>query len=165
MGNCISEFFRFKVSSQLCIGSGLLVNNAVCVRVVVSAELSLLIVPGCITASTVVSKARQATSMSKWDEVAAAARLTLMINVTQRSIAAINLTPDLTAGDTHGVIVVHQWFFLSQMLIESSSPRTMFACGCCYAKLFIVANIYTFGGAGALWDPRGIDALWHDFIN
>ena len=60
--------------------------------------LALRMNPSCVTTGAVITQDRQAAVVSERDKAAAAARLALVVFVTQSTIATIQTSPNLAVG-------------------------------------------------------------------
>ena len=99
----------------------------------------------CITTGTVITQDRQAAVVSERDKAAAAARLALVVFVTQSSITTIETSPNLTVRQRHWDLVFVKCHLFFGVAVESFAPGCLLASGCCYAELFLIANIDTLG--------------------
>lgn len=107
--------------------------------------IALRMNPSCITTSTIITQDRQAAIVSERDKAAAAARLALVVFVTQSTITAIQSSPNLTVRQRHWDLEVVKCQLFFRVAIESFAPGCLLASGCCYAELFHIANIDTLG--------------------
>ena len=103
--------------------------------------LALRMNPSCVTTGTVITQDRQAAVVSERDKAAAAARLALVVFVTQSTIATIQTSPNLAVGqrlrDLEGV----KCLLFLRVTVESFAPSCLLTSGRCHAELFLIANI------------------------
>ena len=75
-----------------------------------------------VTSGTVITKNGQTALMRERDKVSTAARLALMILVTEGAIAAIQLSPHLAMRHAHGQLEVFEGLLPHLVFIEGLPP-------------------------------------------
>ena len=99
---------------------------------------------------------RKTTIVCKWHKWTAASRLAFIVFITECTIAAIGVSPDLTVAYWVSGHDTFQRSFFCNQFVELSTPSRMLTSKCGHAELIFVTYVYTLSWACSRGDPRWI---------